>query len=99
MVCADLEGLLMRFRTAIASPPRGSPSSQSLAHDYDLNEEAVPAPTRPTQGEAAVTKEKDAVNGPASATPSSPSISRPKTDETPDKDEVSNLSFMLISDD
>jgi len=99
LVCADLKGLLMGFRTTIASPPRGSPSSQVPARDGDLNEEAVPTPARPTQGEAAVTEEKDAGNGPASANPSSPSISRPKSDETPDKDEVSNLSFMLISDD
>jgi len=89
----------MGFRTAIASPPRGSPTSQVPAHDGHVNEEAIPAPTRPTQGEAAVTKEKDAGNGTASANPSSPSISRPKPDETPDKDEVSNLSFMLTSDD
>lgn len=87
----------MGFRTAIASPPRGTPDSDVHAHGGDLNEEAVPAPTRPTQGDAAVPKEKDAVNGPASANPSSPSISRPKSDETPDKDEVSNQSFMLTS--
>ena len=89
----------MGFRTAIASPLRGSPSSQIPARDGALNEEAVSTPTRSTQGEAAATKEKDAGNGPASANPSSPSISRPKSDETPDKDEVSNLSFMLTSDD